>query len=610
MYNHNPMRKTTRKITVFLISLLVVFFLLRCAQPGSPGGGPKDTQPPQIIQYEPDIYSTRFSEDRFKIDFDEFIALDNINQKLLISPPMDKLPEFKVKGKSLLVKFNEELKKNTTYTLFFGDAIVDITEKNPLKENSYVFSTGDKIDSMSMNGTVLQAIDLQPAEDVFVMLYKINNDTIPVDSLPLVVKPFYLSKTDKNGKYTFSGLANEKYLLFALRDMNSNHIFDQPSEEIAFSDTLVIPFFTGHPGKRDADSTLSDSTLVDSLITMLSDTIQYVTDTVKRDTLSTERSKSKSSVSYNLLLFKNRDSTQRLLKAGLVKRNTLEFAFSLPAKKINLIPENYSSDSLWYLEEFTKRADTIRWYLRNIPIDTLELSVMNGKDTLEYLYLNLDYNNKSSRSRVKKDEKKKKIYLEWTSNVKGGVLKLNEQPRIRFEQPLKEFSTMQGSLIVGEDTIYKPVAKIQDSFRMTLLFPIKLKEATQYSYYFPDSSFIDWNGYFNKEIRLDFATKTPADYGKMTIHLRPDKIQPYVFQMLDAQGNIVHESYFSSDTTISYELVNPAKYKFRLIFDDNGNRQWDSGYYPDKIQPERMLFYTKEIEVRANWEVEETWNIK
>jgi len=589
--------------------LPVVFFLVQCAQPGSPGGGPKDTQPPQIIRYTPDNFSTRFSDNKFKIDFDEFIALDNINQKLLISPPMDKLPDFKVKGKSLLVKFNEGLKENTTYTLFFGDAIVDITEKNSLLENSYVFSTGDKVDSMSMSGTVIQAIDLQPAEDVFVMLYKNNNDTLPVDSLPLVVKPFYLSKTNEKGKFTFNGLADEEYFIFALRDMNSNHIFDQPSEEIAFLDTLVQAFFTGYPQKKNTDSILSDSALIDSLAALIADTLLQVTDTVNPDTLE-DKAQGNKEISYDLFLFKNRDSVQRLLKAGMVRRNTLEFAFSLPAREISLVPENYSSDSTWYLEEYSVRADTVRWYLKNIPLDTLELSVMSGRDTLEYLYINLNYGSKSSRARAKKEEKKKKIYLEWSSNVQKSVLKPNQQPKIRFEQPLESFTTASGSLIIGEDTTYRPKTEVADSFRMVIFFPLELQEETNYSYYFPDSSFIDWNGYFNKEIRLSFATKTTADYGKLTMHMQPEKSQPYIFQMLDEKGNVVNESYFESDTTIRYVFVNPAKYKFKLIFDNNGNKQWDSGYYPEKIEPEQILFYTKEIELRANWEIEETWKIK
>lgn len=613
------MEKAIRKIP-FLFIFAIAGVLVYCARPGSPGGGPKDDQPPQILKYEPANYSANFIGDKFEIDFDEFIALNNINQSLLISPPMDELPDFKAKGKTLLVKFNEELKENTTYTLFFGDAIVDITEKNPVLENTYIFSTGDQVDSMSMEGKVFNAIDLQPAADVFVMLYKNDNDTITIDSLPLISKPFYLSKTDENGQYKFNGLADEAYLIFALRDLNSNHIFDQPTEEIAFLDSLVKPAYSGPPKSIMADSTASsmaDSLKVDSTELILADSLLMISDSIVMDSLAisdtlrsdTTIQKKLPVARYDLVLFTNRDSTQRMLKGGLLKRNTLEFSFSLPADKLELIPVNYNSDSLWYLEKFSRKSDTIFWYLKDIPIDTLEMVILNQEDTLEYLYINLNADSQSSRARVKKKEEEK-IFLEWTSNASRGNLLLNQKPSITFEQPLSSFNTSAGSLIIGEDTTYQPTAVIIDSFKMKLQFPIKLEEATRYSYYFPDSSFIDWNGYFNEEVRINFATKTPADYGKMTMILKPGKDQPYVLQMLTDKGIILHESYFTSDTAISYQFINPAKYKFKVIFDDNGNRKWDSGYYPDKIQPEKSIFFNKEIDVRANWEIEETWQIK
>ncbi len=614
------MEKSIRKIP-FLFVVATAVLLAYCARPGSPGGGPKDTQPPQILKYDPANYGAHFKGDKFEIDFDEFIELNNINQSLLISPPMDKLPDFKAKGKTLQVKFNEELRENTTYTLFFGDAIVDITEKNPVKENTYIFSTGDRVDSMSMEGKVINAIDLQPAADVFVMLYKNDNDTIAIDSLPLIAKPFYLSKTDENGQYKFSGLADEEYLIFALRDLNSNHIFDQPTEEIAFLDSLVKPAYSGPPKSVLPDSletAINDSLQVDSTGFIIADSLLMLADsTVMDSTLVSDSTLSNAIVQnklpvakYDLILFTNRDSTQRMLKGGLLKRNTLEFSFSLPAKNIDLIPVNYASDSLWYLEKFSRRSDTIYWYLKDIPIDTLELIILNYSDTLEYLYINLRIDSQSERARVKKNDEEEKIYLEWTSNASRGNLLLNQKPSINFDQPLASFSTAAGSLIAGEDTIYKPDAVLIDSFKMKLQFPIKLEEATKYSYYFPDSSFIDWNGYFNEEIRFNFATKTPADYGKMTMKLKTEKEQSYVLQMLTDQGIVVKESYLTSDTTISYQYISPAKYKFKIIFDKNGNRKWDSGYYLDKIQPEKIIFFNKEIDVRANWEIEETWQIK
>jgi len=618
------MQKTIRKLP----AIFIVLFLIQCARPGMPGGGPKDEQPPQILKYEPDNYSANFTVDKFEIEFDEFIELDNINQKLLISPPMNELPDFKAKGKTLVVKFNEELKENTTYSIFFGDAVVDITERNPLKENTYIFSTGDKVDSMSMEGKVISAIDLQAVEDIYVMLYKNNSNTIlldndnkntiPIDSLPLTVKPFYLSKTDENGQFRFNGLADEEYFIFALKDQNSNYIYDQPTEEIAFLDSLVRPVFTGLPNKTGVDSLdviTGDSTVVDSVSIMSVDSLDIIIPdslTPAQDSVSTDslNKKNQSLKKYELILFRDRDSTQRMHKGGLLRRNTLEFSFSLPANKLKLIPSNYLSDSSWYLEKFSEKFDTITWYFKNIPIDTLEMLIMKDADTLEYLYISLNPDSQLERARAKKKDEEKKIFLEWSSNTSRGNLLLNQKPEIRFDQPVQSFNTSSGSLIIGEDTTYQPHAVIADSFKMLIQLPIELTESTKYSYYFPDSTFIDWNGYFNKEIRLNFSTKAPADYGKMTMILLAERKQPYIFQMLNDQGELMKESYFTSDTIVSYEYISPAKYKFKIVFDDNGNRKWDSGYYPDKIQPEKILFYSKEVDVRANWEIEESWMIK
>jgi len=185
---------TGEPLTLEIIFLALVVLLHSCAQPGSLGGGPKDVTPAKVIKCIPDNYSAKFTGDKFTIYFDEYIELDNILQKALLSPPTDKLPEFKVKGKTLQVQFKEELKENTTYSVYFGDAIVDITEKNPLLNFTYVFSTGDLVDSLSIRGTVINSFDLKPLESIYVMLYKDNNDTLPLDSLPLNVKPYYLKK--------------------------------------------------------------------------------------------------------------------------------------------------------------------------------------------------------------------------------------------------------------------------------------------------------------------------------------------------------------------------------------------------------------------------------
>jgi len=189
----------------------ILLLIIQCGHPVMPTGGPQDITPPMVEQAVPANYSPNFDAEKIYISFDEFISLKNPRNEIFISPPMDEFPEFKVKGKKLIASITEELKPNTTYTLFFGNAIVDITEGNPKSNFEYVFSTGDVIDSLSVSGAVLQAFDLQPVENVLVMLYYDNNDTIVLDSLPLYVRPFYASKTNEFGEFRINNLKEGPY---------------------------------------------------------------------------------------------------------------------------------------------------------------------------------------------------------------------------------------------------------------------------------------------------------------------------------------------------------------------------------------------------------------
>ena len=191
-----------------LISLaLVVITLARCANSISPpSGGPKDVDPPEILETYPANGSAGFNTDRFTLKFNEYVSLENIQQEALISPPMKEMPDFRLKGKSITIKFNEVLMPNTTYSVYFGDAITDITEKNPLRNYTYIFSTGDYVDSLSLYGHLKNSYDLKPIEGAYIGLYKDNNDTIEFDSLPYLVPPYYISKTDENGMFRLTGL--------------------------------------------------------------------------------------------------------------------------------------------------------------------------------------------------------------------------------------------------------------------------------------------------------------------------------------------------------------------------------------------------------------------
>jgi len=595
-----------RSFLKIIVAGLMIALVTYCAQPGNPGGGPKDTTPPEVLSTSPPNISPNFKGNKFTIYFDEFLELDNINQKALISPPTDELPDFRLKGKSLHVKFNEELKENTTYSVYFGDAIVDLSERNPLLNYTYIFSTGPRVDSMSLKGQVINAFDLVPVEDAFVMLYKNDNDTLPLDSLPLAVKPFYLSKTDVNGKFQLNGLANQQYLMFALVDLNGNYIFDQPGESIAFLDSMVTPQYKIPPK--------IDSTIIDSIRIVYEllepDSIETLVDVLYLDSIRETQHQIENHI---MLMFDEPDTVQRLLKAELLRRNTLLFSFSNPVKDVEFQTINYNPDTLWYKELFSKNKDTLTWFLKSPPVDTLEMYILHNDDTLGYEFIRIDPNRPTpggATKRQKKEAAEKKEYLGFDSNLSRGILALNKQPELTFYQPLDTILTDSILLVAGEDTIYSPPYIIVDSLKRKVVFPLELDESTRYSLTFPDSSFIGWNGYFNEEKKLSFSTKSLRDYGILSLSLVPEIKQSYILQLTTDQEQLIKEFYFSNDTTYTIEYMDPGKYLLKLIYDSNDNGKWDPGNYLKKLQPEKVSYFPKTIETRENWEIEEVWEIK
>ncbi len=554
------------------------------------------------MRTSPPNQSPNFKGSEFTVYFNEFVQLEEITQKVMISPPLEKLPDFKAKGKSVRVRFKEDLKDSTTYSVYFADAIVDLTERNPAMNYTYIFSTGPSVDSMSIAGTVINAFNLEKVPDVYVLLYKDNNDTLPLDSLPLMVKPYYVSKTGEDGRFRLNGLGNSKYLVFALKDMNANYIYDQPGEEIAFMDSLLLPEYVVPP---DPDTTVLDTTGQLSSVVELQDTLAFDPDSVaaaEREALFV------SMVDHQLFLFKEVDTNQRFLKAELMRENTIRYSFSRPADEVRFNVQNIDSDTVWYIEEFSKEKDTVIWYFKDLPVDTVEVLMLLRGDTLGYEYILSKPRETPAERRRKKDEDVKE-YVGYTTNTAGRALRLDRQAEITFNQPIDTILSDSILLIKGGDSIYGPAYQFLDSNRRKIRFPLELEESLKYDIVFPDSTFIDWNGRFNEGGSIRFNTLSLADYGVLHLKLRPEIEQPYILQLMTEKEILMSEYYFTKDTNVMIKYVDPGKYILKLIFDDNGNRKWDPGDYIQKRQPEQVLYYNSQLDVRGNWDIEETWMI-
>ena len=205
---------------------------------GAPTGGPKDTIPPVVLNMEPDSNAINFPvvKGKITITFDEYVQLKDPSKNIILSPPQKKRPKTSIKGKSIVVTFEEPLDSNTTYSLNFGNAIVDNNESNPLPFFTYTFSTGTTIDTMMLSGNVYDYATLLPVEGATVSLYHNAKDSSVFNDLPAAV-----TKTDKWGYFVVRNIKNVPYRVYTIKDENNNNKYDPGLELVGFLDSLYTP---------------------------------------------------------------------------------------------------------------------------------------------------------------------------------------------------------------------------------------------------------------------------------------------------------------------------------------------------------------------------------
>jgi hypothetical protein len=566
-----------------------LLFLSRCANPVSPTGGPKDIKPPQVLNCFPPNYSIHFKEDKIKIEFDEFIQIKDASKQVVISPPMLNNTDNKLRGKSLIVQFEDSLKLNTTYSINFGEAISDLAENNVLSNFTYVFSTGSYIDSLSYKGKIIDAFNLVPQKDVLVMLYMDDNDSIPFDSLPCKVKPYYLTRTNGNGEFYLQNLSAEPLKIFALKDMNNDYLYNLPDEKIGFLDSLVHGIYLP---TVVADSLKQDST-------------EKQDSTIKKDSL---KILPEIKTLTTLRIFQQSDSVQRLLKSALIQEGQVALFFRYPVKQPRFVPLNFSSTLDWKIEESNRRKDTLFLWLKNIPVDSLILQVTDKENIIDTVTFELI--KKSDKDKRDKKEKSKIDRLQLSTNIQGLYFKqFRNELTVTSSYPLSHYSFSNILLVAEKDTLH-PVIKLSDSVKRSFKIFYKWREGKKYRVIIPDSTLYSINNLTNDSLFINFQTKVEKDYGSLQLTVNIDSLPThYIIQLLDEKENILEDKYLSASGKIRFDYLNPRTYKIKAILDKNNNGCWDTGDYFKKIQPEEVIYFSKQIEIRANWEVEETWNL-
>ena len=566
-----------------MLNLVYAIIIFSCANPVSPTGGPKDETPPQVIDSEPPNWSINFNSKNIKIDFDEYVELNNPNEQVIISPPLDGRPVYKLKGHSVVIEFEDTLRLNTTYSFFFGDAIVDITERNPLTNWQYIFSTGEHLDSLSFEGYIVDAYTLEPVENIWVMLY-----TDTRDSVPYLERPFYVARSGVDGYFRFYNLSDHNFKLFALADANNNYLYDMPNETIAFADSLVSPFYDNQTVDIITDSLIPEAEeqreVTDSLVPEPQEPGEVIM----------------------LKLFQEIDSTQAIADSKLVEEGHIRIIFMFPTIETQITPINWPVADQWYLEEFNKRKDTLNiWLIERVP-DTLELEIADNNivlDTIKFI--------RRKTPTVANDEEQPVERIKLSSNASmARPLEVNTPFVLKSAFPIKEYDFSGMIFIANEDTLPTPTYQFHDSIHKKIRIDHHWKPMIQYFLMIPDSSIFDIRGLTNDTIWIRFQTRSPEDYGSLILDfsVTNQEIQ-YIVQLLSEKESILVEYIIDKNYIVEFPDLNPGNYKVKVIYDRNKNGRWDTGDYLKAIQPEEVKYFPKLINIRENWISEELWEL-
>lgn len=602
-----------KPIPKYIALLLVIIGFYACASTGIPDGGPYDETPPKFVRATPEPNATNNKRKKISIEFDEYIKLDKASEKVIISPPQNEAPEVKVSGHRVLVEFFDTLRENTTYTIDFGDAIVDNNEDNPLGNFAYAFSTGEHIDTMEVSGTVLSADNLEPVKGIQVGLHKNLEDSA------FVKLPFdRISRTDSRGHFTIRGVAPGKYRIYALMDGNQNYLFDSKTEAVAFLDSLVVP---------DMRPDVRQDTVWNELDTLAYDTIYEVHYT--------------RFLPDNLILrsFKEENPMQYLVKSEREQLNRFSLYFSAKADTLPTIKGLDFDEKDAFIIESNPRNDTIRYWIKDTVMcerDTLTFQMdYLATDTLGQLVPKTDtlrMVNKIDKKRrmalaeeaLKKEEKERKKRAKKGDTLKvepkffamsvdaPSSLDLNRNIVLKFEEPVEHIDTAAIHMAVKVDSLWEdiPFILMGDSV-VPRQYQILAdwQPGQEYQLKIDSLGIKGIYGLYTNKVENQLKVKTLEDYG--TLYLNIVGAGPHaVVQLLNSSDGVVRQQPVTDKNTCDFYFLQPStKYYIRLFNDDNNNGVWDTGNYEEKRQPEEVYYFPKVWEMKANFEFEETWDI-
>ena len=559
--------------------LALALCAIGCANRGiGPQGGPKDTIPPVALASNPELGALHFDGKRVEITFNEYLQLNDLASNLLMSPPQQTPPDVKARGKRIIVNFQDTLRDSTTYTIDFGEAICDYTEKNPIHGFSFYFATGDEIDTLETHGFVYDAENLNPLQGVFVGIHSNQADSA------FIKKPFdRMARTDSTGHFVIGNIHPGTYRLYAVDEISRDYRLT-PGEALAYADEPLTPDSIAIQAQHVADS-LAEAAMLET--------------------------------SSFLFLFREAQQKLYLQRTLRDQQHLITLLFS---SSPDSLPElRPLTDSLNYHIHASDHRDTITlWLLDSASIaqDSLFIearyrrtdSLFNMEwftDTLRAVWRAPKL---TAKAKEAKEREARNRRLDLKTNARKGF-ELFDSLTLTCSTPLDRIIRDSIHIMEKVDTTLKPVPFTllpYDTLPMKLTFVASWKEGVQYVLQLDSAALFDVYGITHIAAGYNFEVKKKSDYSTLRV-----KLLPYLpnarIQLLNKQDKAIRELPASPEGAF-FEYLKPDTYYLRMYIDENEDGQWTTGDWQKHRQPEPVYYFNESIVTKSNWDFEQEWN--
>ena len=604
-----------KRFSLFLIALIGLTSLIAaCANQGAgPDGGPYDETPPRIVGMTAPERLQNGKRTKFSLVFNELIKVDNPTEKIIVSPPQIETPEIKVSGRRITVELLDSMRSNTTYTVDFSDAITDNNEGNPLGQYTYIFSTGQTTDTMQMSGYVLNAEDLEPVKGILAGLYQQHHDSV------FAQRAFdRVARTDASGFFSIKGVAPDRdYRLYALQDADGDFHFTQPSEMLGFlhNDLRAGAFRDTRYDTLWVDSVRYDSIRIIPYTHFTPDDL--VVRAFKVDVNTRHYLKAQRDVPEWFTTFFTGPSRKRPIIQGL----------NFDARKAFVVNASAGNDTLtyWLADTTLLRQDTLRFAYTYDNWDDSLAQMLPKTDTLELVpkttfakraaneAKELEKWNKQREKREKRGDFSKSqppmVALQLRADVSSSLVP-NRNILIQFDQPLQHFDTKKLHLRLKKDSTYHDAPYALDTVPNNILayrLRAEWRPGQEYQLVIDSAAMTSLYGRVNLATDNKFSIAKLEDFGTVFLSLS-NAHESTVVQLLGSDGKPVAQAPTKNGRAEFY-YVQPGKYYLRCFFDRNGDGKWTTGSWSPRRDPEEVYYFPKEIEVRANWDLNESWDV-